>query len=406
MSKKKIDINNENTDVSQNKKQKKNVAPKILGVFLAVVFIGLLLFGGYYMMYNPDGLESGTYYLNEDGVQNGAVWIKIGKARLWQDNSSNSGRYMVSEDKTEVSFYTKENGEEVALFNAAFSDTEDEKAIVLTVGDETFKYILGELEEKQEDEEVYFSENPLFAQKFTVTFDPAGGSGTGLEPQQVVKGRYVEFPELTRGQNEYVAAWTDEEGNTITAFTRVLSDLNLTAEWEREISLNYNLNYLSSDATEPEVLSKTTVKGKAAYIPEREGYVFTGWWYSQKLDKAVRGKVVLPDGEEEPLTLYAEWAIDTGDANQIAPPVVEVHNGVFSWESADGAKSYMIEVYRSETLVQTKELGSPSKAGTPLTWTFPASSLGAGEYEVKIKAISLNGTGYSNSAAVIKVIVK
>ena len=283
---------------------------------------------------------------------------------------------------------------------------------------------------------------------FTVTFDTQGGSA--VAPVQVRRGGVLEQPEDPDRPGYIFAGWYLGDGKYDFG-SRVSQDITLTAHWQarkitvrfvadaiavKEIELDYggsvapedipavpekegytgvwdtvDLSGITSSVTvnavytfiEREVtfvlnysgaedVTMMTENGLIDFVPEREGYVFNGWWYSgghtdggyiltRRHDMA---DVITEDG----VTLYAEWVEEKEYASQLSAPSVSIDGSRFSWQEIEGATGYEVSVNTTpeESVVTV----------TDTYFDFPYY-YSAGDYTVRIRARG-DGTSTRNSA--------
>lgn len=283
---------------------------------------------------------------------------------------------------------------------------------------------------------------------FTVTFDTQGGSA--VDPVQVRRGGVLEQPEDPDRPGYIFAGWYLGDGKYDFG-SRVSQDITLTAHWQarkitvrfvadaiavKEIELDYggsvapedipavpekegytgvwdtvDLSGITSSVTvnavytfiEREVtfvlnysgaedVTMMTENGLIDFVPEREGYVFNGWWYSgghtdggyiltRRHDMA---DVITEDG----VTLYAEWVEEKEYASQLSAPSVSIDGSRFSWQEIEGATGYEVSVNTTpeESVVTV----------TDTYFDFPYY-YSAGDYTVRIRARG-DGTSTRNSA--------
>ena len=283
---------------------------------------------------------------------------------------------------------------------------------------------------------------------FTVTFDSQGGSA--VEAVQVRRGGVLEQPEDPDRPGYIFAGWYLGDGKYDFG-SRVSQDITLTAHWQarkitvrfvadaiavKEIELDYggsvapedipavpekegytgvwdvtDFSNITSSVTvnavytfiEREVtfvlnysgaedVTVMTENGLIDFVPEREGYVFNGWWYSgghtdggyiltRRHDMA---DVITEDG----VTLYAEWVEEKEYASQLSAPSVSIDGSRFSWQEIEGATGYEVSVNTTpeESVVTV----------TDTYFDFPYY-YSAGDYTVRIRARG-DGTSTRNSA--------
>lgn len=283
---------------------------------------------------------------------------------------------------------------------------------------------------------------------FTVTFDTQGGSA--VDPVQVRRGGVLEQPEDPDRPGYIFAGWYLGDGKYDFG-SRVSQDITLTAHWQarkitvrfvadaiavKEIELDYggsvapedipavpekegytgvwdtvDLSGITSSVTvnavytfiEREVtfvlnysgvedVTMMTENGLIDFVPEREGYVFNGWWYS---GGHTDGGYILTrrhDMEdvitEDGVTLYAEWVEEKEYASQLSAPSVSIDGSRFSWQEIEGATGYEVSVNTTpeESVVTV----------TDTYFDFPYY-YSAGDYTVRIRARG-DGTSTRNSA--------
>lgn len=283
---------------------------------------------------------------------------------------------------------------------------------------------------------------------FTVTFDTQGGSA--VDPVQVRRGGVLEQPEAPDRPGYIFEGWYLGDGKYDFG-SRVSQDITLTAHWQaqkvtvrfiadaiivEEIEVDYggsiapddipavpekegytgvwdtvDLSGITSSVTvnavytfiEREVtfvlnysgaedVTMMTENGLIDFVPEREGYVFNGWWYSgghtdggyiltRRHDMA---DVITEDG----VTLYAEWVEEKEYASQLSAPSVSIDGSRFSWQEIEGATGYEVSVNTTpeESVVTV----------TDTYFDFPYY-YSAGDYTVRIRARG-DGTSTRNSA--------
>ncbi|MBQ3506637.1 MAG: InlB B-repeat-containing protein, partial [Clostridia bacterium] len=175
--------------------------------------------------------------------------------------------------------------------------------------------------------------------------------------------------------------WQLANGTKWDATQKVTTNVTLYAIWKKDVQeydVRFNLNYDGA-----EVVTLSTEEGKVTYIPEREGYVFRGWWQGSGLStKFDMNTVVTSDG----LELYAEWVEEDKAEAKLATPAVTRVGDTFTWNAVEGAESYRIRVCyygNSEDNYSYEDSTSSTE------WTFP-SSYSYGDFYVYIRA---NGDG-------------
>ena len=149
--------------------------------------------------------------------------------------------------------------------------------------------------------------------RFMVTFDPNGGSGSAVEVEQVTGTTYILPPDATRRGAVFGGWWTATEGGArVTTVTQVALTQPHTfyAKW---VFNRYAVHFDANGGEGEMNLYEMTV-ATSAELPEcgfvRAGYAFAGWATEPN------GEVVYADGEEvvdlayqqnAAVTLYAVW---------------------------------------------------------------------------------------------------
>ena len=284
---------------------------------------------------------------------------------------------------------------------------------------------------------------------FTVTFDTQGGSA--VDPVQVRRGGVLEQPEDPDRPGYIFAGWYLGDGKYDFG-SRVSQDITLTAHWQarkitvrfvadaiavKEIEVDYggsiapedipavpekegytgvwdtvDLSGITSSVTvnavytfiEREVtfvlnysgaedVTVMTENGLIDFVPEREGYVFNGWWYSgghtdggyiliRRHDMA---DVITEDG----VTLYAEWVEEKEYASQLSAPSVSIDGSRFYWDAVEGARNYTV-IIRGESLTNDYVTYTNSTS-----YHFP--DFDAGYYTVSVCANGNGSTSYNSA---------
>ena len=170
--------------------------------------------------------------------------------------------------------------------------------------------------------------------------------------------------------------WQLANGTKWDATQKVTTNVTLYAIWKKDVQeydVRFNLNYDGA-----EVVTLSTEEGRVTYIPEREGYVFRGWWQGSGLStKFDMNTVVTSDG----LELYAEWVEEDKASAYLSAPVISVSGNTFTWNEVEGAYSYSVRVYSSSygSYVYETTVSSTS-------WDFYAGGYGYGSYTVYVRA--------------------
>ena len=235
--------------------------------------------------------------------------------------------------------------------------------------------------------------------EIVVSFNANGGHFSDEEKVKNVKvnkGSKISMPDDPSRDNYTFTNWyADSKLTARWDFSNdsVVTSITLYAGWiYDEKNVTFVLNY--SGAKD---IVKKTVDGKIDYTPERDGYVFNGWWLSS--GKTSSGYILSKKFDiakqitQSNLVLYAEWVDEATMASQLQAPSVSMEDGVFSWDSIPNSQGYGIIVLKNST-----ELDRTTINGT--SWSFPYS-YDAGYYTVKIRA-QADGINAVNSVYVSK----
>lgn len=284
---------------------------------------------------------------------------------------------------------------------------------------------------------------------FTVTFDTQGGSA--VDPVQVRRGGVLEQPEDPDRPGYIFAGWYLGDGKYDFG-SRVSQDITLTAHWQarkitvrfvadaiavKEIELDYggsiapddipavpekegytgvwdvtDFSNITSSVTvnavytfiEREVtfvlnysgaedVTMMTENGLIDFVPEREGYVFNGWWYSEGQTSGgyilTRRHDMADVITEDGVTLYAEWVEEKEYASQFSAPSVSIDGSRFYWDAVEGARNYTI-IIRGESLTNDYVTYTNSTS-----YHFP--DFDAGYYTVSVCANGNGSTSYNSA---------
>lgn len=178
--------------------------------------------------------------------------------------------------------------------------------------------------------------------EYEITVDACGGkieTADGLKSDYTYALKFGETLLLPVGIREGYdfLGWSDASGNLIEKIdTLNIGNLNLTALW-RETEHKYQISYELNGGELLQSNPETVYSGQVLplYQPEREGYLFLGW-YDNK-DGSGNEYVFTPADREEDLILYAIW-------QEIR---INGSSAFFTYEK--GAKSVTITGYTGES---------------------------------------------------------
>ena len=129
-----------------------------------------------------------------------------------------------------------------------------------------------------------------------------GQSATLIDPQNKVGYAYICTDESGNSLDSYIEEWTYENGQTF----------NITDEY---IVLDRTITFDSCGGSQVDAITQATDTTIQLPTPEREGYVFLGWFY-EKVPAALSEKVDIEVMPGVDITLYAAWA-DEEDAQYL-----------------------------------------------------------------------------------------
>ena len=221
---------------------------------------------------------------------------------------------------------------------------------------------------------------------YSINFVTNGGSVVPAQP--VMNGKTAVRPTDPRRVGYAFVGWY-EDAEFCVPFgfgTRIVtSDVTLYARWSAvsetgEFDVELDENHEGA----PAPLRVTTVGGKLfdLPVPEREGYVFGGWWVSmsddgEKLSYAYQEGMVL----KSELVLYALWQ-EQPSGTRLNAPVVNVTVTNISWTPVIGAAGYVVRISGADGALILEEQTEAS------LFEMDFSALAAGEYEILVQAIS------------------
>ena len=117
---------------------------------------------------------------------------------------------------------------------------------------------------------------------YTVTFDVNYDGGENIT-QSVKAGEKATAPEVERSGFELLGWYTDEDLVNLYDFGAVTEDVTVYADWKDLSKTYYTVTYNynnGEEAFERELEENKRVSEPAA--PEREGYVFYGWYTDEE----------------------------------------------------------------------------------------------------------------------------
>ena len=218
---------------------------------------------------------------------------------------------------------------------------------------------------------------------------------TTLADVKVINGKPVAKPADPVKENHVFLGWyADETFTTPFDFetSTVKENTTVWAKWAEgqiDFTLNFDLGY--EGATLPEI---NTISGKAYGVeaPERDGYIFGGWYVSMyedgnKLTYAYNENTVFTQNT----TLYAVWYEE--GATRLQAPAVSVTDKAITWTLVEGANAYKLTVIAPDGTVVVD-----GETVTATTKAFDFSSKAEGEYKISVVAVANNEENNSDAA--------
>lgn len=151
---------------------------------------------------------------------------------------------------------------------------------------------------------------------------------------------------------EFVGWHVDSEKGKLWNFQEdvVNEEVTLVAEW-KALFVDVEVNFYINDGTNSEPVVKSTVMGKIDYVPEREGYLFKGWWFGTGrkdsngyyivTSKYDTNKAVVNGYDRN---LYATWEEKATHITVLSAPNLEVDGRYVTWKQVEGATKYIVKV--------------------------------------------------------------
>ena len=157
--------------------------------------------------------------------------------------------------------------------------------------------------------------------KATVTFDSNGGST--VETQEIKKGELATKPADPTKEGFKFIGWFNGEQQWNFDADKVNENITLTAKWEEEIV--YKVSFILSGGTlEEEFIEFTDYTKVVLPTPEKENYVFLGWYKGSTKYEALK--------ENSDITLTAKWE------GVSSPIVYNLNGGEFTGTFKDSYK--------------------------------------------------------------------
>ncbi len=343
----------------------------LLLLLVCVAAAALLVLGGCKPKPIDEGPETGVYYCDADGEEYQIVLNSGNRFSFVVLGDNKSGTYVLENGVLTLTFLKEEDGQ----LAASYSDG----GIELT----------------------YKGERLVFLPKitYTVTFDTDGGSA--VEAVSVVNGRTVDRPvaEPQKTDCVFVGWYSDKNftrpydfGSAIVCNTTIFARFAAVVHGQSEYAVTFDLNYDGGKPSEAE-----TVGGKLLEVPspEREGYIFKGWWISMYEDRD-RLSYMYADGMVfcEDTTLFALWQ-EKGSA---ALPLVYVSAEGVSWDGVGTAVRLKV-INPLGAVIVDETIGATAGSSKKLDF---ANGI-AGDYEITLTAGDVTVSRYYKNKALNRV---
>ncbi|MDD2445986.1 MAG: InlB B-repeat-containing protein, partial [Clostridia bacterium] len=127
----------------------------------------------------------------------------------------------------------------------------------------------------------------------------------------------------------------------------------------KKYEITYNLNFGINN-----FIKQDTVNGAIdSFAPEREGYIFNGWFTSPDGGETLQTKITYTYLVTSNMTLYADWVEkESANIKRLEKPKVIVLGYIARWNAISGAASYEYEILVGSSKVE----GTLSSSSTEL----------------------------------------
>lgn len=145
---------------------------------------------------------------------------------------------------------------------------------------------------------MFFAFAILNTREFEVSFDTNGGNA--IEVIKVKRNEKVNRPTDPVRDGYTFIGWTLDD-KEYDFDQKVTKDIRLVANWQKnESGISYKITFDSNGGSKVEAIYVSDGKIVSLPIPEKEGYVFKGWYHKDK-------KVEVGDTISSDITLKAKW---------------------------------------------------------------------------------------------------
>ncbi len=115
----------------------------------------------------------------------------------------------------------------------------------------------------------------LYATEYAPVIELDTDGGKAVAPIVAKSGATVMLPTPEKENYKFIE-WQDEDGNAYTGTTMPETGAKLKAKWQAKLVFDEN------GGTEVKDISKTAGEGIELPVPEKEGYIFAGWYTADK----------------------------------------------------------------------------------------------------------------------------
>ena len=315
-----------------------------------------------------EGPETGVYYYD---VEQDEIVLSLNSGNKFTfagPNLNKSGEYTVSGDTITFDFSKDEDG--------TASATIENDTLKVTLNGSTLTF--------------------LKKVNYTVKYDTDGGSA--IADAVVINGKPAVKPDdPVKDGFVFIGWYADSAFKAPFDFdaTPVKADTTVYARWaEKSVgTTEYTVSFDQGYEGAPALEAMSTIGGKLYGVPapEREGYIFAGWFVSMyedgdKLTAAYTDDTVFTANT----TLFAVWDAEGGD--KLNAPLVTVTGTTARWNAVAGAVSYKITVTSPDgTELVSKNVGE-------VMYQIDFGTMPAGDYTVQVTAIASDSAKSSEPA--------
>ena len=186
------------------------------------------------------------------------------------------------------------------------------------------------------------------ANKYTIVFDPQGGSVTDNHKTVTYDELYGSLPVATKEGYTFEGWYTDKTNGEKVLDTDTVKVTKTTTLYARYTQNEYIVTYDAVGGTLKELEKTVTYDNKYGELtePTMTGYTFKGWYLDAAYNNKVDEKTVVKTASNH--TLYAKWEINTYEL------IIDPNGGIYA-ESEDVSKQELKYKQTITLLTPTKE---------------------------------------------------